>query len=137
MNLELNHFKNELSDYYYLKSKIAKIEDAILELDVKRGISAVRYDKEATQGSQDKLMVELNKLNDIDKYDKLQSDLMYYQERLDRITAFLKFSEVGDSILKIHCLGTSTYEKESRKLFMVNKTLKRRVNKDIMDYLKM
>lgn len=135
MNLDVNHFKNELSDYYYLKSKITKIEDMILELEVKRGVRAIRYDKEATQGSIDPLTAALNKLDDTERADYLEKELLKYQSKLEYITNFLRASELGDSIMRIHCTGQSTYEKESQVLYMGVRTLKRRVNSEILKYL--
>ena len=134
-NLDVNHFKNELSDYYYLKSKIAKIEDLILELDVKRGVRAVRYDKEVVQGATDQLILEQRKLDDIEYAERLENEHQRYLNKLEHITNFLKQSSIGDSIMRIHCTGESTYEKESKRLFMGEKTLKRKVNREIIEFL--
>ena len=35
MNLDINHFKNQLSDYNYLVSKIARLEEMKLEFETK------------------------------------------------------------------------------------------------------
>jgi len=135
MNLDIRHFKNELTDYNYLVSKISRLKDLQLELDTKRGLHAIRYDKEAVDGSPDPLTAQLNKLNDIEKAEYLERELNKLNERLGRIDRFIKSSMIGESIKKIHCLGTSTYEKEAKDQHMGIKTLKRRVNKEIFEFL--
>lgn len=135
MNVDVNHFKNKLKDYYYLKSKISRIEDMMLELDVKRGVRAVQYDREYSGGSQDSLYLSLKKLDDTEKADYLDRMYIEYTNRLAYITNFIRGSEIGDSIMKIHCTGTSTYDREASKLFMSTKTLKRKVNREIAKYL--
>jgi len=134
-NLEVKHFKNEMSDYCYLESKLKRIEEMQLELDTKRGLHAIRYDKEAVQGGPDPLTVELRRLDDIEKSTYLENTHAMFKSRLDYIDNFINGSEIGDSIKKIHCLSTSTYDLEAKKLFVGTKTLKRRVNREIIKYL--
>lgn len=132
---EVKHFKNQLSDYYYLKSKLARIEDMQIELEAKRGVKAIQYDKEYTSGSIDPLVAELKRLDDTEKADFLDKEWIKYSNKLDWIENFLKSSEIGTSIKKIHCLGESSYEKEARRLYMGVMTLKRKVNREIVKYL--
>jgi len=135
MNIEIKHFKNELSDYTYLTSKIKRLEDMKLELDTKRGIRAISYDKEITQGSPDPLLVELKRLDDCDRAEYLDNQLTDYNKRLKHINDFLDTSDLGIPIKRIHCLGTSTYEKESKSMYLSIRQLKRKVNREIIDYL--
>ena len=135
MNLDINHFKNQLSDYNYLVSKIARLEEMKLEFETKRGLHGVRYDREPVQGSKDPLIAELNRLNDVDKADYLDRELRRHKARLNSIESFLSRCRYGASIKKIHCLGISTYEAEAKSMFMGTKTLKRRINKEILNYI--
>jgi len=135
MNLELKHFKNELSDYNYLKSKISRLETLKLELETRRGVSAIQYDKEITQGSPDPILIELKRIEDCDRADYLDKELLKFYKRLDYINNFIDHCEIGTSIKNIHCLGTSTYLQESINLSYSVRQLKRLVNKEIIKYL--
>ncbi len=135
MNLDIRYFKNELSNYNYLVSKIARLKEMKLEFDTKRGLHGIRYDIDPVQGSKDPLISEFNRLNDIDKAEYLDRELKRLNERLDLINKFINDSMIGESIKKIHCLGISTYEKEAKECHMGTKTLKRRVNKEIFEFL--
>lgn len=135
MNLDVNHFKNELSDYNYLVSRIRRLEETKLEFETKRGLHGIRYDRDPVQGSKDPLIAELNRLNDAEKADYLDREIRKNKAKLQRIESFLSRCRYGQSIRRIHCLGTSTYEIEAKSMFMGIKTLKRRVNREIMNYI--
>lgn len=133
MKLDIRHFKNELADYGYILSKISRLEDQRLELEAKRGAHAIRYDRVGT--NPDPLSVNLNRLSDIDKAEYLSNQIKQFMDKLERINRFLDSCDIGEPIRRIHCLGTSTYEKEAKKLNLGVKTLKRKVNKRILDFL--
>lgn len=135
MNLEINHFKNKLSDYMYLKYKLRDLKEEKLVLDTKRGIHAIRYDKVTVQSSPDPHQQELQRIADEEKNAYLESKLKEYTNRLNEINDFLNASKIGESIKKIHCTGESTYEKEAAILYVGVRSLKRQVNRDISNYL--
>ena len=133
MKLEIKHFKAKLNDYSYLISKLTRVREALLDLETRRGVHAVRYDK-GPSGS-NPLLKELNRLKDIDRNEFLEKLEAQYQGELDSIMDFIDKCPVGASVFRIYCTGESSYEKEAEQLFMAPKTLQRLINKEIVKYL--
>ena len=134
MKLEIKHFKAQLNDYSYLISKLARVREAVLDLETRRGVHAVRYDK-GPSGS-DPLLRELNRLKDIDRNEFLEKLEAQYKSELDYIMGFIDQCPIGASVFRIYCTGESTYQEEADRLYMEVSGLKRKVDKEIEKYLK-
>lgn len=137
-SLVVEHIKNQLEDYRYWYNELKKLALKKYELDVARGVSAVRFDKIAVQGSSDPITKEINNLELIDKYYNNELDLLKAIEEMKKIQAILLGIENKKLVLpifKIHCLKKSTYYKEANKMYYHEKTLQRQVNREIMHYV--
>lgn len=134
--LNIEHNKQILSSYKYLKAAIKECEVQMLEIDTERGIKAIRYDKESVQGSQDPLIKELRKLELIDEFDKLEDRYKILLNDMKKVNDILSCVDdlYRNSVFYIHCQKLSTYEKEGRRLYMSALTLKRKVNKELDKY---
>lgn len=133
MKLEIKHFKAKLNDYSYLISKLTRVREALLDLETRRGVHAVRYDK-GPSGS-NPLLKELNRLKDIDRNEFLEKLEAQYQGELDSIMDFIDKCPVGASVFRIYCTGESTYKEEAETLHLHPTVLKKKVNREIEKYL--
>ena len=133
MNLEIKHFKALLNDYTYIVSKLTRVKEARLDLETKRGVHAVRYDRVPSGGNP--LLRELQRLDGVEKNAFLEKLEAQYQSELDEIMGFITYSPVGSSVFKIYCTGESTYKEEAAGLYMDVTNLKRKVNREIETYI--
>lgn len=136
-NYVSEHIKHKLEDYRYYKSEVKLCSMKMEEIDTTRGVHAIRYDKEATQGSSDPITMELTKLELTEQYFYWQKRYDEAKPHLDEINKILSNvdSDLSDAIYNIHCLKISTYEREARKRYMHDKTLQRKVNRELVKYM--
>jgi len=130
----LEHMKNILEEYRYYCSIIKKCAINIYEIDIKRGVHAVRYDKEATQGSSDPISKNIAILELIDKRDELEKKMNSAIDQVKSIAKILHMcqdKQIMRAIYLIHCKKESTYDDESKKIYLHEKTLQRKVNREL------
>lgn len=65
------------------------------------------------------------------------SESGYLAKQMSEIERYLEVGECKEQVWKLFCKPSSTYEKEAQKLYMDARTLRRRIDKDILDFLKM
>ena len=131
----VDRFKHYISDYdvYLHDLEYAKLKK--LELDTRRGVHAVRYDTEK-HGLGDPLNAALKRIDDMELSDKLEKEIEYNKKIVDLIKNYIEISKYGESVYSIYAKKTSTYFKESKKHYLSIRSLKRNINKDIEEYLK-
>lgn len=136
-NFASEYIKNKLENYRYWYAIVKNCASKKYELDVLRGMHSPAIKENCVQGSQDQLNKELHRLELIDIYDNNEEELMVAINELKTIQKILMSvdRELIAPIFKIHCIKTSTYEKEAKKIYMHQMTLKRKVNRELTKYL--
>lgn len=137
-NLVEEYLKNKLEDYRYWHYILKTTALKKYELDVIRGLHSVAPKEVCVQGTSDSLNKELRRLELIDAYDKNEQELktaIVEMKAIQRILLNIKDKSLVLPIFNIHCLKSSTYSKEAKKLFIHEKTLQRKVNRELRKIL--
>lgn len=132
----IDRFKHYISDYEVYLKDLEEVKLMKLELDTRRGAKAIRYDKEYLEGSGDPLMVQLARIEDIDRAFRLDEEIKQLENIVDQVKKFIETSEFGQSVYKIYTKKSSTYLKEAQLHNMSVRNLKRRINREIEKFLK-
>lgn len=132
----VDRFKHYISDYEVYLKDLEEVKLMKLELDTKRGVKAIRYDAENLKGSKDPLMVQLARIEDIDRAFKIDEQIKQLENIVDQVKNFIETSELGQSAYKIYTRKSSTYSKEAQLHNMSVRNLKRKLNREIEKYLK-
>jgi len=130
----IEYLKNKLENYRYILNQSQNIENQMLEIETRRLPHAPTFDRVAVQGSSDPLNKELNKIEMTEKLFSLYKEKELLDKQMNEIKEIIECldSDIQSAVFKIHCLKCSTYEKESRRLFMSEITLKRFVNRELL-----
>lgn len=148
-SLEIERFKNGyLKDYRRLKYKLQNYNEQQQDIDSKieimYGVKAIRYDRVVVQGGPDPKTKERARLELIDKSKIIEEKKQKIEQKLKIIEEFCEFSDkkIAQAAFNIYCQQKDmegnrfTFYKEGEKLYMSEKTLQRKVDKQIEDFLK-
>lgn len=138
---DIDHFKKAiLMDYNRLildkadcNGRLFEIEDQINSMF---GVKGVHYG--GIPGSSDPHYKELKRLGLIDKSKKIEQKLAKIDQKIAIIDTFCRFADtkISEAAFRIYCLETSTYKQEAENMFISESTLKRKINQEIYNFLK-
>ena len=120
----VDRFKHYIADYEVYLKDLEEVKLMKLELDTK------------LKGSKDPLMVQLARIEDIDRAFKIDEQIKQLENIVDQVKNFIETSELGQSAYKIYTRKSSTYSKEAQLHNMSVRNLKRKLNREIEKYLK-
>lgn len=133
---DVRAFKNELRNYRYYQKRLKAINEEIDNIYYNlSGIASKPFG--ASAGSTNQQAKEENRLNALDKIEKLKDKANIYTKQLQSLERTLNAcsEEIRDAIIKIYCDG-HTYSSMAIHTYYSPRGLEKRIDKEIKLALK-